>query len=82
MIVLTDPSEIRKAARFVEKLAALETEFGYRLAVGTEAHLSSDYEPVTFGPDDAYAVIRSSDDDLPGAVALALIPNNRQETTA
>ena len=74
MILLPSPDEVRKAAAFVEALAKVERDFGYRLALGHEASLTGDFasEAVTFGPEDRFVILRSSDDELPGGLALAV----------
>ena len=55
MIAVVDPTEVRKAAAFVEALSKLEDDFGMSLNVGT---LEEGDEPVTFGADGTYALAR------------------------
>lgn len=62
MIAMTDPSEARKAAAFVEALAGIEDKFDFRLDLGKEPiRFNAVREPMAGG---AFAVGRTPDGDL------------------
>lgn len=67
-MIAFDPTEIGKAAAFVKAIAAVETTFGYRLSLGDSD--DPDFEHVTFGTDDVFAVVRVKADSAPGALGL------------
>jgi hypothetical protein len=49
-VIAVNPTDVRKAAAFVEAIAAVEESFGFQLGVGTLQDAGGDFfDPVTFG---------------------------------
>lgn len=67
MIVV--PLATRKAVAFVEAIAKIEVDFGFVIAFGLAGEVD-DLDAVTFGPGDAFAIVRRS--GTTGDLALAV----------
>lgn len=49
-MIAVNPTDVRKAAAFVEAIAAVEESFGFQLGVGDLGGAASEhFDPVTFG---------------------------------
>ncbi len=60
MIVVSNNSGVRKAAAFLEKVHALENEFGMFLSVGDRTLLPN--EVIRFGQINEYGVVRDGEE--------------------